>query len=173
MLYLLLMEQRYGTRIERGLLQYLNAGPPEVCLSESRPISWQCVNDGGPRPLLLLQFITETYPIASPSHLEEGNDFAEHKVMLHLQVITMTPFEVSALIMQRNLLASHLSGLQQLPPMIQNEFTCKYCSVQTACTLFHKVSLLAPQVSRAEPQYIDAWRGYVDIRTKPQPKMVS
>lgn len=30
MLYLLLMEERYGTRIERGLLQYLNTLPPEV-----------------------------------------------------------------------------------------------------------------------------------------------
>jgi len=32
MLYLLLMEERYGTRMERGLLQYLNSGPPEVRL---------------------------------------------------------------------------------------------------------------------------------------------
>jgi hypothetical protein len=33
MLYLLLMEERYGTVIERGLLQYLNPGPPEVRLA--------------------------------------------------------------------------------------------------------------------------------------------
>ena len=33
MLYLLLMEERYGVTIERGLLQYLNSDPPEVCFS--------------------------------------------------------------------------------------------------------------------------------------------
>ena len=30
LLYLLLMEERYGIPMERGLLQYLNSDPPEV-----------------------------------------------------------------------------------------------------------------------------------------------
>ena len=38
MLYLLLMAERYGTHTERGLLQYLNAGPPEVSLSGNKAI---------------------------------------------------------------------------------------------------------------------------------------
>lgn len=42
MLYLLLMEERYGVVIERGLLQYLNDQPPQVLSCHAIFPFWNC-----------------------------------------------------------------------------------------------------------------------------------
>ena len=60
------------------------------------------------------------------------------------QVVNRVPMEVSALLMQRNLLAAHVSALDQLPPMIQEQRTCEHCFQQAACTLLHKVLPASP-----------------------------
>lgn len=57
-----------------------------------------------------------------------------------LQVVKRAPFELSALIMQRNMLAAHMLDLQDLPAMVQDERSCKACFQKTTCMAMHKVS---------------------------------
>lgn len=57
-----------------------------------------------------------------------------------MQVISRAPFEISALIMQRNMLAAQVVDLQSLPAMVQDERSCKNCFQKVACMALHKVS---------------------------------
>ena len=56
-----------------------------------------------------------------------------------VQVVSRAPFEISALIMQRNMLAAQLIDLQRLPAMVQDERSCNNCFQKVACMALHKV----------------------------------
>ena len=72
------------------------------------------------------------------------------------QVVSRVPMEVSALLMQRNLLAAHVSALDQLPPVIQEPRTCARCFEQTACALIHKVLPASPSALHLTPKFDDS-----------------
>ncbi|KAK9846251.1 hypothetical protein WJX81_000082 [Elliptochloris bilobata] len=81
-LYLLLLEERYGAPMSRGLLWYLSQPRPEV--------------------------------------------------------VRRVPEEVSALLMQRNQLASALAHGTRLPPLLRDPRACGGCFQLSTCTLAHK-----------------------------------
>lgn len=149
-LYQLLMEERYGQAIERGLLWYLSETSPEVVSRSpyevpSRTFLMSC-RSGSSAHCRQDSCCSLCEPCHAAVQRKRVKPFMRAGQLSggpwgwRLWEARGCALQVAALIMQRNVLAARLGRGRSLPPLLRDPHACSRCFQLGSCALLHQVT---------------------------------